>query len=377
MPHLSKNSLSGPIPAQIQHLENLNLLSLHDNDFSGSIPPEVGKLKRLTTLDLSMNALDGSLPMELASISSLTNLYIQSNKIIGSIPIELADMKGLQELDLSGNLLSGSIPNPLFNLSKLKLDGNCFDTSSFSNPGLIENTTQRPQTQCGQQINSPPLTNPPPTAPSLAVPIGASLTALLILAVTLTFIILWLRKRRPDASPPKPSGAPPMVWPRRFETVDSEKTSTLFDSALPRAFHNGEDEGEEKEAVRGTLFGDLRGSLLRKGTGKDEEEYQTNEGGSSSRGIAERQVATWGGGEVVEWLKRVGVAGEVVDVLRANGVDGPKLLTLTDDNLREMGMEMPTRRGIILQLIADLSRDHFSDGGGPAVADDAPPVYDV
>ena len=60
--HLGGNRLSGPIPAWLGDLADLEFLNLADNQFSGRIPPELGDLTGLDLLDLSDNQLSGPVP---------------------------------------------------------------------------------------------------------------------------------------------------------------------------------------------------------------------------------------------------------------------------------------------------------------------------
>ncbi|OAE19544.1 hypothetical protein AXG93_3399s1010 [Marchantia polymorpha subsp. ruderalis] len=118
-------------------------------------------LNALTSLDVSRNQLTGELPAELGTLHGLTYLFLADNNLEGSIPTEFGEIVDLLDLDLSKNLLSGSIPVSLsrlclgyLNLSYNQLCGpipvaNSFDTrfsGSFfpGNPKL-----------CGVSINKP------------------------------------------------------------------------------------------------------------------------------------------------------------------------------------------------------------------------------
>lgn len=74
---LSKNSLSGALPAEVRKLSRLKHLDLSDNAFTG-VPAEVGQLAALEYLDLSNNALTG-LPYELGNLSRLKTLDLRGN----------------------------------------------------------------------------------------------------------------------------------------------------------------------------------------------------------------------------------------------------------------------------------------------------------
>ena len=118
---LPENQLSGPIPAELGDLANLEWLDLGRNALTGSIPPELAKLTNLETLDLAYgeNALSGSIPPELGNLTNLTWLRLAGNTLSGSIPQELGQLGNLQRLDLDHNELSGSVPSWLGNLTNL------------------------------------------------------------------------------------------------------------------------------------------------------------------------------------------------------------------------------------------------------------------
>ena len=111
--------MSGPIPATLGNLQELQNLYLHNNQLSGSIPPELGNISSLKLLMLGENDLTGPVPAELGNLDNLTMLVLHINDLSGSIPSELGNMDSLQSLWLSHNDLSGSIPAELGNLDNL------------------------------------------------------------------------------------------------------------------------------------------------------------------------------------------------------------------------------------------------------------------
>ena len=118
---LSVNQLNGPIPTELGGLANLESLSLSGNELSGSIPVELGSLSNLEQLGLGFNKLSGSIPTELGNLANLEGLGLGFNKLSGSIPSELGSLSNLQRLSLYDNELSGLIPAELGSLSKLRV----------------------------------------------------------------------------------------------------------------------------------------------------------------------------------------------------------------------------------------------------------------
>ena len=61
---LGNKALSGPLPAELGRLSQLEVLYLHSNALSGPLPAELGQLSQLRVLYLGNNALSGPLPAE-------------------------------------------------------------------------------------------------------------------------------------------------------------------------------------------------------------------------------------------------------------------------------------------------------------------------
>ncbi len=124
---LGSNQLSGPIPASLGNLTQLNILSLSSNQLSGAIPVALGNLTYLRQVQLSSNQLSGTIPTVLGSLIHLIEVALSDNLLSGEIPPELGKLTNLRGLTLSSNHLSGTIPSSLGNLAELdwlSLNGN-------------------------------------------------------------------------------------------------------------------------------------------------------------------------------------------------------------------------------------------------------------
>ena len=122
---LSDNELTGPIPAWLGALTNLQVLNLGSNELTGPIPAELGDLTNLLTLALAGNlsrpgALTGPIPAELGDLTNLQTLDLGYNRLTGPIPAELGDLTNLQVLNLGSNELTAAIPAELGDLTNLQ-----------------------------------------------------------------------------------------------------------------------------------------------------------------------------------------------------------------------------------------------------------------
>ncbi|GJX96038.1 kinase-like domain-containing protein [Tanacetum coccineum] len=107
---LSRNSLSGSIPSEIEDHKLLRELDLSYNNSSGNITSSLGECISLTMLNLRGNILQGLVPASLSSLGGLEVLDISHNKLSGTIPQFLDKWKSLEILNLSFNDFEGEVP---------------------------------------------------------------------------------------------------------------------------------------------------------------------------------------------------------------------------------------------------------------------------
>ncbi|XP_057779655.1 receptor-like protein EIX2 [Salvia miltiorrhiza] len=104
---LSDNSLTGPIPAAVTSLSELQTLNLSRNCLSGRIPQDIGSMRLLESLDLSKNWLSGKIPESISELSFLSNLNLSCNSLSGRIPSG-TQLRGFDASSFSGNELCGA-----------------------------------------------------------------------------------------------------------------------------------------------------------------------------------------------------------------------------------------------------------------------------
>ena len=137
---LSRNLLTGSLPASLRSLTRLSSFRLRDNYLFGSgfvfspLLPD-----SLLELDLSLNFLTGTLQEEIWILSSLETLNLRRNSFTGAIPEGILPGNHLSTLDLSENSWTGSIPFDFGQLTNLiSLDLSDIRLSGLSLPTTWE-----------------------------------------------------------------------------------------------------------------------------------------------------------------------------------------------------------------------------------------------
>ncbi|PVH37003.1 hypothetical protein PAHAL_6G217400 [Panicum hallii] len=107
---LSGNNLTGSLPSDgYLSLHNLTGITLSKNSISGAIPASLFSHPSLKYLDLSQNNFIGNFLLYPNISSSLTKIDVSLNKLEGPLPKLLSKFVGLEWLDLSSNNLTGTV----------------------------------------------------------------------------------------------------------------------------------------------------------------------------------------------------------------------------------------------------------------------------
>ena len=108
--------LNSPFPTWIGELAALDTLVLLHTGLSGEIPPGIGDLTNLRVLALNFNELSGEIPREIGNLVNLDSLQLAYNRLSGEIPPEIGNLTGLEILFVQNNLLVGTLPDELANV---------------------------------------------------------------------------------------------------------------------------------------------------------------------------------------------------------------------------------------------------------------------
>ena len=112
---MDQNKLSGLISeSALNHLEQLEVLSLRKNNLNGDIPFRIfSLLTKLREVWLSENQLTGIIDHNMGNISNLTHFDVYHNKLHGTIPVTIANLMKLEVFSVGHNNLRGAIPDEM------------------------------------------------------------------------------------------------------------------------------------------------------------------------------------------------------------------------------------------------------------------------
>ncbi|MCO5556304.1 hypothetical protein L7F22_009851 [Adiantum nelumboides] len=146
---LSRNNLSGPLPAPFESCKSLQFLKLQDNKFDGDFPSSIfSSLQELEVIRMAFNAFTGSVPVALMNCSRLKVVDFGGNRLTGFVPEELCIVPPslasngiksyvLEQLLLPNNELSGGVPPSLSNCSRLIILNLSFNRLSGTIPSEL------------------------------------------------------------------------------------------------------------------------------------------------------------------------------------------------------------------------------------------------
>jgi len=116
------NRLTGPIPAGVEELSNLETFGAAVNALTGTVPEFSGS-RKLSEIHLGRNLLTGTLP-SFSRQSNIRQIDLSGNDLVGPIPSDFLDTVGDDtrlRVDLSGNRLTGTVPGSLGRLEDLTI----------------------------------------------------------------------------------------------------------------------------------------------------------------------------------------------------------------------------------------------------------------
>ncbi|KVI09905.1 Leucine-rich repeat-containing protein [Cynara cardunculus var. scolymus] len=214
--YLPVNNLTGPIPRELFQLSSLIYLDLSQNHLVGPLPQDIGNLKSLTVLNLSKNDLVGEIPDAITSCTSLEYVYLEANSFAGPIAPAFRALRGIRDLDLSSNNFSGKIPIFLeqLNLSSLNLSFNNLD-GKVPTGGIFKNASMIAINGNGRLCGGIPELGLPrcdlvarSKKGSRVILVVVPLFSFLVLAMALSLLFCWQRRKRQTQPPEASAGQP-------------------------------------------------------------------------------------------------------------------------------------------------------------------------
>ena len=133
-------------------------LSLRANNLRGPLHSSIGLLDRMVTLDLSRNWISGSIPAEVGDLGLLRDLYLGVNGFVGELPSALGTLDNLETVSVAVTSLSGLVPASFsdLELESFLLGGTdvCLPPSLAEWLDSIEETDDPPE--CARRVTVEP-----------------------------------------------------------------------------------------------------------------------------------------------------------------------------------------------------------------------------
>ena len=146
MQDIQADSLSGEFPSWIgQSWPNLQYLLLIQGHLTGEFPESICDCRELQMFRIFNNSMTGSLPTCLCQLRKLKDIELSDNNFTGEIPYCIGDIPGIENLVISRNNVNGKFPDSIGNLRNLSL----LDISSNMMTGTIPNTINNLQEIAG------------------------------------------------------------------------------------------------------------------------------------------------------------------------------------------------------------------------------------
>jgi len=113
-------NLTGTLPEELRHLDDLMWLTLSFNEFTGIIPEAYGEFPYMTIFEVTDNLLTGQIPEGFFRQPNLLQLIPALNLFTGTIPSEIGDLTTLHSLFFFGTVITGTLPTEIGRLEDVR-----------------------------------------------------------------------------------------------------------------------------------------------------------------------------------------------------------------------------------------------------------------